>query len=134
MYRLLRVFLPAAAVLLAFAFLAPAPAPAQDEVMLLAPRDFPRPQRPAVRFPHARHADSNDCTACHHVFEQGRNVWTPGEATSCAGCHGQKSQGRAPALLPAWHHLCQDCHLRARSADKPAGPLFCGQCHVKSGG
>lgn len=113
-------------------FLAAPAAFSQDDVLRLTGQAFAAPQRPAVSFPHAAHAQTLDCTACHHLYEKGKNVWEPGMETSCAACHKADDTGRL-GLRRAWHGLCIGCHEQS-AARFPRAPVMCGQCHRESSG
>ena len=132
MLRLMLFFLSAAILALLAAAI---PARAQDENMLLHDVAFGPRQRPAVPFPHGRHAQGGlDCTRCHHRFEAGKNLWQPGDATNCAGCHDTKVRGGTPPRLQrAWHTLL-DCHKKELNAGRKSGFVTCGGCHRKPGG
>lgn len=130
MLRLMLLFLSAA---ILAALVAALPAPAQDEVMVLQGKAFGTRERPAVPFPHGRHAEGLDCTRCHHRFESGANVWTAGDATACAACHALKASGKTPGLRNAWHTLCLGCHKQELGAGKKSGFVTCGECHRRQG-
>jgi len=116
-----------AGLLVGLFFLAAPAAFSQDDVMRLDGAAFGKPERPAVSFSHAAHAATFDCTACHHVYEKGANVWEPGLETSCAACHKADDSGRL-GLRRAWHRLCLGCH-QSVGAGSPGAPVMCGQCH-----
>lgn len=122
---------PCAALLVAALWLLPALA--QDSMQKLKDPAFPEHRPMSVPFKHNEHnakAQLKDCTVCHHAYDAtGRRV--PGASTtqrSCSDCHQVRPtpSDQAPALMMAYHKLCQDCH---RAQGK--GPVKCSQCHVK---
>lgn len=101
----------------------------QDDITELKVEDLGT-LRPAAVFKHDEHnekAELDDCARCHHVYENG--VLAEGEdsvGTPCADCHGLEANGSQPGLRTAYHKMCKGCH-----ADRSAGPVACGECHVK---
>ncbi len=92
--------------------------------------------RPAVDFPHNRHAEAGiSCKDCHHLYKDEKNVLDEGsleegkEGIRCSACHGSKSRVK---LERAFHDQCIGCHRKFQKENKKTGPLFCGGCHVKS--
>lgn len=104
---------------------------AQQEVLKLEHQAFVSRQRPAVVFPHAQHYGTLACTDCHHFYENGKNVWDESRETNCAACHGLKAEGGKMGLMPAFHGKCLNCHRKTKAEGKNAGPVVCGECHVK---
>jgi len=91
--------------------------------------------RPAVTFPHNRHAEAGfSCKDCHHLYKDGKNVLDEGtleegkEAIRCSACHHSNSR---LSLEQAFHDQCIGCHRKALRENKKTGPHFCGGCHVK---
>ena len=105
------------------------PAFSQDDMVIISNEVFPSPQRPACVFKHDEHnekAGIEDCSACHHVYEDGKLVQDDSsEGTPCAECHKVNAKTGTPLML-AYHMQCIDCHTQ-----KGKGPVACGQCHVK---
>lgn len=102
----------------------------QDDITQLQVEELGGPLRPAAVFRHDEHnekAELDDCARCHHVYENG--VLMEGEdsiGTPCSDCHALADQGSQPGLRKAYHKQCTGCH-----AERAAGPVACGQCHVK---
>ncbi|MBF0528271.1 MAG: cytochrome c3 family protein [Deltaproteobacteria bacterium] len=97
---------------------------------VLADKAFTERVRPASLFDHDRHTDfasCQDCTICHHKYENGRLIPNEtSEGTPCSECHKvQPKSGRR--LLKAYHNKCQGCHETEKK-----GPVGCGECHVKT--
>jgi hypothetical protein len=71
-------------------------------------------------FTHERHAKEygTTCDACHHVYEDGKNVWKAGmRVKKCARCHDDPAlQGREELVAGfqlknmVTHPSCKDCH------------------------
>ncbi|MBI5520421.1 MAG: cytochrome c3 family protein [Desulfovibrio sp.] len=122
---------PCAAVLVAALWLLPALA--QDSLTSLKDPAFPEHRPMSVPFKHNEHnakASLKDCTVCHHAYDdQGRRVSGPSNTQrSCSDCHQARPtpNDSAPALMMAYHKLCQDCHKA-----QGKGPVKCSGCHVK---
>lgn len=84
----------------------------------------------AVPFPHLSHAEDYgiECNACHHKYQDGKNVWQEGDpVVKCAVCHNpKKGQGKVLRLVFAYHFNCRTCHM-----ENDSGPKDCGECHTK---
>lgn len=81
-------------------------------------------QRPAVEFNHAAHTaalEVEGCEACHTVDDQGLSP-------SLAATANVAGRDR---LITAYHEACTGCHRRRTAASQKAGPLTCGECHVR---
>jgi len=110
--------------------------PAQpDKIVLDNSKVSGKKTRPAVSFPHNRHAEAGiSCKDCHHLYQDGKNILEEGsleegkEGIRCSACHGPNSRSN---LERAFHDQCIGCHRRVLKKDKKTGPLFCGGCHVK---
>ncbi|MEJ2041381.1 MAG: cytochrome c3 family protein [Desulfosarcinaceae bacterium] len=107
------------------------PAYSQEDIETLDNSMFKNPRRAAVPFSHDEHnekADIEDCTVCHHLFdEHGKKIEDESsEDQSCSDCHTSEAVGNRPDLMSAFHRRCKDCHLERHS-----GPITCGQCHPK---
>jgi hypothetical protein len=74
------------------------------------------------------------CDDCHHVFEDGKNVWKEGDPVQkCSECHDPvKKQGSVDKLQNAYHKNCKGCHKDAAAAGKTNAPYKkCNDCHEK---
>ena len=91
---------------------------------------FGKLERPVSVFDHDTHnekAQAEDCSICHHVYENGKKVeGESSEGQACSECHKLKAQGNQPGLRMAYHQQCKKCHVEAKK-----GPVACGECHVK---
>jgi hypothetical protein len=103
--------------------------------------------KPLVTLTHKKHNVDYQvpCAECHHVVENGKNVWKEGDAVQkCEACH---SQAKAPKANPgdaqpskaekiklfhysAIHENCVGCHKEFKKAGKSTGPTSCKQCHT----
>ncbi len=109
---------------------------AQEDVINIDHKDaFKGLQRPAVKFMHEKHAELYpNCTECHHTYEyQGGkrvNDWS-GEGQPCSECHKLNEDGKKPSLMNSYHETCTGCHRTLIKEAKKAGPVTCGECHVR---
>lgn len=92
---------------------------------------FVNPKRPPSVFEHDLHNENagiEECNVCHHVYEDGKLVEdASSEDQSCSDCHStEKTDDGMPHLMNAFHLNCKGCHM-----EKKAGPVMCGECHVK---
>ncbi len=88
-------------------------------------------KRPAALFDHDTHneqAELEDCSVCHHVWEDGKIVeGESSEDSPCSECHSiEGSADNKMALANAYHTQCRGCHIKTGK-----GPLLCGECHKK---
>ena len=105
---------------------------AQEDMEKIDNSVFPNPARPQAIFPHDRHNEAagiEECSVCHHVYENGQKVEDESsEDQRCSDCHTIAEKGRTPSLMKAFHVNCKQCHYTRK-----AGPVMCGECHQKSG-
>jgi hypothetical protein len=87
--------------------------------------------QPNSLFSHDLHAETYQvsCDTCHHVYENGKNVWQEGDPVQlCSDCHG----GSKAELVNAYHMNCWGCHKRIKqdysAADAPTSN--CAKCHI----
>lgn len=102
----------------------------QEDMTVMDNSAFDNPQRVSSLFKHDEHNEAagvEDCSECHHVYEDGKKVEDESsEDSSCSDCHGNEASGNTPALMKAFHANCKGCHLELRK-----GPIMCGECHKK---
>jgi len=90
-------------------------------------------------FAHKKHAVERNiaCEQCHHVYEDGKNVWQKcQEVQKCGECHTDSKTGKALreaseeekklSLYKAFHDQCRGCHK-----EQEKGPVKCTECHKK---
>jgi hypothetical protein len=87
-----------------------------------------------VALSHKKHVEEYGvtCEECHHVYEDGENVWKEGcPVQACSECHDyEKSEGNAMKLNFAYHRNCQGCHKEAyKEGNKNAPVRNCNDCH-----
>lgn len=103
---------------------------AQEDMVVIDNSVFDSVQRVPSLFKHDEHnekADLEDCITCHHLYQDGKLVEDESsEDQSCSDCHNLKKSKKTPGLMKAFHSSCWGCHK-----EKNAGPLMCGECHVK---
>jgi len=107
-----------------------APAHAQEDMVVVEGDSFEDQRRPAAVFRHDDHNESaeiEECSECHHVYENGERVADESsEDQRCAECHTEEAIDNQPGLRKAFHLNCKGCHQ-----SKKQGPLMCGECHVR---
>ena len=106
------------------------PAFSQEDMEVVDDEGFSKKQRPPAVFRHDEHnetAEIDDCTECHHVYENGEKLEDESsEDQSCSECHDEEGSGDQLGLRKAFHTNCKGCHLQNKK-----GPIMCGQCHVR---
>jgi hypothetical protein len=117
----------------ALALLAAGAAWSQDEVMTLDSKALGPHQRPLVTFQHEKHSQNMECQTCHHDYDKYMNNNFE-DGAPCAKCHQPRAtaKNRVPLRL-AFHQECKGCHNTLLERGTPAGPVMCGQCHVRGG-
>lgn len=98
--------------------------------------------KPIVTFTHKKHSEDYKiaCADCHHVYQDGKNVWKEGDAVQkCGSCHSQ-AKSSDPQLskeekiklyhYTAIHENCVGCHKTLKKEGKPTGPVSCKECHA----
>jgi hypothetical protein len=102
----------------------------QDEMTVVDNSVFDNPQRTPSMFVHDTHNETagiEECSVCHHVYEDGQLVADESsEDQRCSDCHNLESSDDQPALMNAFHANCKGCH-----EEEGKGPILCGECHVK---
>lgn len=98
---------------------------------LLDSRSFQPREKGAVLFRHQPHEGAGiACTACHHDYVRGRNIWRQGQPVpNCEECHKVQPQPGLLDLKNAFHRQCKGCHLKTRQQGRRAGPIRCEECH-----
>ena len=107
------------------------PAFSQEDMEVVGDAGFSKQQRPPAVFRHDEHnekAQLEDCSECHHVYEDGVKLEDESsEDQSCSECHDEEGSGDMPGLRKAFHTNCKGCHLKQKK-----GPIMCGTCHVRN--
>ncbi len=103
----------------------------QEDMKEIYSPAFKTHQRPPAIFIHDKHnekAGLDDCSICHHLYENGKLVeggMSVGEP--CSECHKlTKTKDNKIPLMEAYHKMCIGCHKK-----RGKGPMACGECHVK---
>ncbi len=101
----------------------------QEDVVKVKDSAFGVRLRPPVKFLHEEHnekAGIDDCTECHHVWENGKKLEDESsEDRECSECHMENGKTRMD-LIKAYHDNCKGCHKENKK-----GPVMCGECHKK---
>jgi hypothetical protein len=102
----------------------------QEDVAFVEDSAFVDPMRPPVPFRHDAHnegAGIEDCTVCHHLYQDGKRSETESsEDRECSECHAKGREGDRLALASVYHQRCKGCHQQAK-----AGPVQCSECHPR---
>jgi hypothetical protein len=99
-----------------------------------------------VQFNHLEHAEDYGiaCADCHHVYENGENVWEEGDPVQkCSECHDDPTidvkeirqmskEDQIMVLREAYHDNCKGCHIKHKRENRESpAPISCTQCHGK---
>ncbi len=110
------------------AIIAAFPAASQEDIQFVKDGAFAAHMRPPVSFNHNAHNETagiEDCSVCHHVFQNGERVEDETSIGSpCSECHTLEKGENPMSLVRVYHLQCKGCHL-----EKKAGPVLCGECH-----
>ena len=102
----------------------------QEDIEAVNDSVFSDRMRPPAVFRHDEHNEAagiEDCTACHHLYEDGELVEDESsEDMECSECHGNSGDGYPMDVVAAYHLRCKGCHL-----EEKAGPVMCGECHIR---
>jgi hypothetical protein len=114
---------------------------APDEIIIHS-KIWPAKKNQDAKFTHKKHVVEYkiECTQCHHVYEDGKNIWKQGEKVQkCEECHTNAKTGKELSsateeekklsLFKAIHDNCRGCHLKEKK-----GPTKCTECHKKKSG
>jgi hypothetical protein len=115
-----------------------------EDVIMIKSDLWDKHTKPAVKLTHKKHAEDHGvaCKECHHVFEDGKNVWEEGDhVQKCQECHTEptiRGEKRLPEaqqklnLKLAFHNNCGGCHktLKRENPDTTA-PVTCNECHAE---
>jgi hypothetical protein len=113
------------------------------EILILSPL-WKEHTRAGVAFTHENHEKKYkiSCNECHHIYENGKNVWKKGMPVSrCEVCHNEETVKGETKLSPdakkknlklAFHGNCQGCHRKLKKENSESkAPTICGKCHSK---
>lgn len=98
-------------------------------------KDYKKDKKRPVVLSHKKHVAEYGvkCVDCHHVYKDGKNVWTEGDhVDKCSKCHNSKKNTKEDGvkvmkLQSAYHKNCKNCHK-----EKKKGPFKkCNGCHKK---
>ena len=102
---------------------------ATDYIETVSDSGFEKKTRPPVAFFHDDHNDKagiDDCTVCHHVYENGEKTEDMSVGMKCSECHLSAPDAAATDLIRVYHLQCGGCHMAQK-----VGPVMCGECHRK---
>ncbi|MFO7783340.1 MAG: cytochrome c3 family protein [Thermodesulfobacteriota bacterium] len=107
-----------------------------EEIMIDNKDGYERARQVPVELTHTKHVEDYgaSCEDCHHVYEDGKNVWEEGDPVhKCSECHDHnEDQGNAKKLQTAFHSNCKDCHKEAFDEGNKNAPVRkCTECHKR---
>ncbi len=89
----------------------------------------------AVRFDHAAHAKTRECSTCHHT-QEGLAAGSGDAVEKCSTCHNEPEKAETPKcseMSPKknpFHINCMGCHKEAVEKDSSVtAPTKCAECH-----
>jgi hypothetical protein len=107
---------------------------------------WPQVTKGPVTLSHKKHSEEFKvaCTECHHVVQDGKNVWKEGDPVKkCQECHNEPTIQMEKKLPPdkqklnlklAFHNNCQECHKKHKKEHPESkAPVTCIGCHPKGG-
>lgn len=117
---------------------------ASSETITIYAKLFTEHTKGPVKFTHETHKKNYKiaCNDCHHVYENGKNVWKKGmDVDKCEVCHNEPTVKREKTLPPdlqkknlklAFHNNCRVCHRKIKSENPDIkAPTTCSGCHEK---
>jgi hypothetical protein len=96
-----------------------------DVIVIDGLKAFGALERPAVMFYHDKHTEAlakqnKDCSACHETVKGKLSL------------KFKRIQDKdKETVMDTYHDQCISCHNKSGTAENPAGPVTCGECHVK---
>ena len=125
-----RFFVTGFTVVLLILAVAVLPVCSQEDVTSVNDSIFGQRMRPPAVFRHDEHNETagiEECTVCHHVYEDGQPVEDESsEDMECSECHAGAAGGYPMEVVNIYHARCKGCHM-----EQKAGPVMCGECHLK---
>ncbi len=98
---------------------------------------YQKDRKGPVHFSHLTHIEDYEvsCDACHHDYQEGKNVWKEGDPVKkCADCHSPvESRENVKKLSIAFHKNCKSCHKKAveEGVSEDAPFKSCYHCHER---
>ena len=92
---------------------------------------FGKLERPQVVFNHGLHSDTfkkEGCNTCHPVTKDENLIFE--FPKKVAGVVATRFRDKI-SVMNSYHEGCIDCHKKRIQEKKKAGPITCGDCHVK---
>jgi len=103
-----------------------------DEI-IIENQGYENDRKKPVKLRHKKHSEEYEiaCDSCHHVYQEGRNVWKEGDSVEkCAVCHDPaEDQDKIIKLQSAFHKNCRDCHKEVTQEGREAPYKKCTDCH-----
>jgi hypothetical protein len=103
-----------------------------DKIVIANTKVFGTLEYPAVVFDHDKHTEvlgkeGKSCNTCHPYYDKNPNLinFTFPKDINNLSTTSKKN------LMDAYHTACIGCHEKRLKEGKKAGPITCGNCHVK---
>ncbi len=100
----------------------------ESRIIIAHEEIFGKLERPQVVFDHGRHSEAfkkEGCKTCHPDKDDGGLDF---EHTFKMISEDETS------VMNSYHKKCINCHAERKAEEKKAGPVTCGDCHVKESG
>jgi hypothetical protein len=111
--------------------------PSPPDTIVIDNGGYEKDRKGPVSFSHLSHTEDYEasCDACHHVYQEGENVWKEGDAVKkCGDCHSPlESKENVKKLSIAFHKNCKSCHKKAlkEGVSEDAPFKSCYHCHER---
>ncbi|MGC9027667.1 MAG: cytochrome c3 family protein, partial [bacterium] len=103
-----------------------------DKIAIANTKVFKTLEYPAVVFDHDKHTEilgkeGRGCDTCHPFYDKSHNLISFTFPKNIKNINKVSPK----ALMDAYHAACIGCHEKRFKEGKKAGPITCGNCHVK---
>ncbi len=111
--------------------------PSVPEEIVIDNAGYEKDRKGPVTFSHLTHIEDYEvsCDACHHDYQEGKNVWKEGDPVKkCADCHSPlEGKEKVKKLSIAFHKNCKTCHKKAvkEGVSEDAPFKSCYHCHER---
>jgi len=101
--------------------------------IIIENQGYENDRKKPVKLSHKKHSEEYEivCDSCHHVYQEGRNVWKEGDSVEkCSVCHDPaEDQDNVIKLQSAFHNNCRNCHKEISQEGREAPYKKCTDCH-----
>jgi len=104
----------------------------ENKIIIAHTEIFGKLERPQVVFNHGLHSDAfkkEGCKTCHPVIEENKLnfEYLPQGVAKVIATRSRDKKSE----MNSYHEKCINCHKKRINEGKKAGPVICGDCHVK---